>query len=617
MTPELPTLDEAFGEAQDSAHYPARAGGALPTVDEAFSAAEPSFIATMDRRLQSSVFRVLDAFAVGGRRGFQEGFGDEPIATPATVFSNETDDFLKSIGVFNDYAKGRANVLSAMFEGVIKGSAAGLAVAMRAGEAILSAPLEAIGEAGEEIGLARPGELTGQGGLRGALTDPGAMMALGPFGEYTALTAQANARRAANLHVDLSRARASGVIGEGEAGFFDAVPLTPENAQARVAAAQEAGIPTPAPPAAPPDVHVLARRIDQPTFEKYDALNDTKNTLRQNLQALAADRENLPEAVQAREEINTILGKVHGVEERLTKKARERLAAAEARLDAVLSQDTPEMARARKALLEADIAQRDLVPQVSTAYRQAHEMMPSEPPAAATIEAASTGKPAPTKPEATAEAPPIGAVAEGPQIETVTGERVSPPRQRTTTELRAVPGTGPVQTRTLSEGVEAKAIETQLVDDFGDLPEYHQVSMADQAARAAEYIATDAEGAKAVAMGLKAPPRGVLPESVFVAVEKKAIAEGDVELLRQLATESKLTTAATTMGQRIRTLGERDATSPVGAIQAVQSARRQALDTRNAAAIKDTVKEIKAAVRRSAPNRDAWVSFIESIQCAE
>ena len=117
-------------------------------------------------------------------------------------------------------------------------------------------------------------------------------------------------------------------------------------------------------------------------------------------------------------------------------------------------------------------------------------------------------------------------------------------------------------------------------------------------------------------MGRKAPPTGILPESVFVAVEKRALAEGDVETLRQLATQSRLTTEATTMGQRIRTLGERDPTSPVAAIQEVQKAREEASKDRNVEADKaEAVETAKAELKKAAPKANAWGNFLNSIKC--
>ena len=183
---------------------------------------------------------------------------------------------------------------------------------------------------------------------------------------------------------------------------------------------------------------------------------------------------------------------------------------------------------------------------------------------------------------------------------------------RTTQTLKPIEGTGAIKTRGVSQGVEANAIEKKLTDNFGDLPEYRQVSMKDQAQKAADFITKDPEGARAVAMGEKAPPKGVLPESVFVAAEQKATAEGDVQTLRDLA-NSKLASSATTMGQRIRTLGERDSSSPLAAIQEVQKARAEAQAARGVTAEKVT-NTIKTAIRKT-NTKETWSSFVESITC--
>lgn len=592
---ELPTVDEALGSAPL---------GAIPTVDEAFGDVPVGFTGIGTFEAEERIYQAFKGSAV-------RAFGDESLSASEDRLgiSDSVYEGLRKSGFWNDYAKGQNDIRKHIYERTFRAAVGTIGTVIRAGEAALAAPVGAVGQLMQELGIMSKED------AEAAAADPGVMMALGPFGEYTALQRQANARRAANLRVDIPKARANGVLAEGEVGYFEAKPLTPENAQARVVAAQEAGIPAPVPEPVAPDVHTLARRVNPPVFEQYDALEVAKSTHRTTIQTLAQSREALPEHVQAQEEITTILGKVHGVESRLTKKAAERLADAQARLDAILSSDTPEMAKARKALLDADIAQRDLVPDVTSAYRQAREMMPPvEAKVAEVTEELSAGKLS----EDVGLAPSQRAVSK-PEIEAVTAEPVVPPRTptRTTTELRSVQGTGPLRTRGLSEGIEAKAIESSLTESFGDLPEYHQLSMADQAARAADYIAKSPEDALEVAMGRKAPPRGVLPESILVAVEKQAVAAGDLETLRQLATESKLTTAATTMGQRIRTLGERDPTSPVGAIHAVQEARRAALEAKQSTAFKDVAKEIRSEIRRNAPTRDAWMSFLQEIQCAE
>lgn len=193
--------------------------------------------------------------------------------------------------------------------------------------------------------------------------------------------------------------------------------------------------------------------------------------------------------------------------------------------------------------------------------------------------------------------------------------RETPVRKST---LKPVEGTGDIKTRGLSQGIEAKAIENGLTKTFGDLPEYKTVNMADQAARAADLLEKNYDEARAIALGDKAPPRGLLPESVLVAIEKDAIARGDIETLRELATNSRLTYEATTMGQRIRTLAERDPSSPVGAIKAVQDAREAALKGKEVDVQKETAKDIsdmKKQIKKAASKRPTWEEFVKNLTC--
>lgn len=181
-----------------------------------------------------------------------------------------------------------------------------------------------------------------------------------------------------------------------------------------------------------------------------------------------------------------------------------------------------------------------------------------------------------------------------------------------------IKGTGQIKIRGLAKGVEAKAVENRLTKGFGELPEYRTVSMKDQAQKATDLVNKDFELAKKIAMGEEAPPRGLLPESVFNAVEEKAIKEADVNTLRDLATISKLTSEATTMGQRIRTLAERDPDSAVGAISEVVKAREEAVKSRikNIDKVKkETAEAIKKEIKKTSPTKETWSSFVDSIQC--
>jgi len=183
-----------------------------------------------------------------------------------------------------------------------------------------------------------------------------------------------------------------------------------------------------------------------------------------------------------------------------------------------------------------------------------------------------------------------------------------------------VTGTGETKTRTLAKGVEEKAIENKLTKGLGDLPEYQTVNMKEQAAKAQDLLTKDYEKSKRIAMGEELPPADIIPESVFVAVENKAINEADVATLKDLATASGLTAEATTMGQRIRTLAERNPESPVTAIKEVSEARTQMaqkrLKTKETKILqKAEMASIKEHIKKVAPTKETWTDFIKGLQC--
>jgi len=177
-------------------------------------------------------------------------------------------------------------------------------------------------------------------------------------------------------------------------------------------------------------------------------------------------------------------------------------------------------------------------------------------------------------------------------------------------------GRGAKKTSKLAIGIEAKAIEKQLTADFGDLPQYRRVSMKDQAKRAVELVNKDADKARRISLGEVNPPSGLLPESVLIALEDKALAEGNVNLLRELS-NSELTTEATAMGQRIRTLGERDPDSAIVRIREVTRARQDAIERKRGKPIDKLIDEETANIKRSVkpPTKGAWGNFINSIEC--
>lgn len=168
----------------------------------------------------------------------------------------------------------------------------------------------------------------------------------------------------------------------------------------------------------------------------------------------------------------------------------------------------------------------------------------------------------------------------------------------------------------LAQGVEEKAIANKLTAGFEGKPEYAVVKVAEQAAAAADLLKTDRKHAVDIAMGRSLPPDGLLPESVFVAVENYAIATKNVALLRDLATSSGLSMEATGMGQRIRMLAERDPESPVAAMQQVSKAREQGAIRKFGPKPKDNVVvEIRKEIRKAAPTLKNWAAFVDSLKC--
>lgn len=668
-----PTAQDFFGAADGAAPSGApTAPGALPTADQFFNHAQPESGAAHDTiwsSMASAGGRILNSVGYGAA----DKWGSEPLG-----LNPETEGALRQLGVLPDYQKAHTTFYQSANEAVIRPAAAAADAAMRSMGAVVGAATSGAQQVAEEIKGRKPGAVRGAlAYLFAAAAEMGEDVQGGALGEFPAFAEEGMTARSAGAvaaadserAIQAAKARSVGAVGEGEGAYYGAEPITPENLQARANAAQEAGIeatPKPEPPA--PDIHELARRVDPETFQQYDALVAQAQEARQSLASMAAEREARPEAMAARDDLHELLGLERGetvsaqaLEGRLEAVASSapesllsKVAAAYDRYDALLNDDTPEMMEARKRLVETDLALRDLAPDMSQAYRHAADLAPDQFPAEREAEkvmaagakgngAEGGGKPGGGAAEPGQEAPGPTPAATQPVAAEGAGDKTIAPasvtgKQELGEDLgvneissqgkgraaipgtqRPIEGTGELATRGLSEGVEAKAIEDSLTTGFGDLPEYRTLSMADQAEQTTSLIAKDYETAKAIAMGEKQPPKGLLPESVFVGVEKRALAEGDVETLRQLATRSKLTTAATTMGQRIRTLGERDQASPVGHIQEVQKAREESLAKRMdiEAAKRETVPEIRAEVRRAAVKPAAWEDFISILKCGE
>lgn len=197
---------------------------------------------------------------------------------------------------------------------------------------------------------------------------------IGPAGEPLAAAA---AERPPWGAVDLAKARATGVIGNGEEGFFNVKPMDAQEIARRTEAANDAGIDpaTVIKPQPVPTVDELARKVDPEAFAQLDQLKAQHGQLLDQTDQMAQARIATPEAQAAQAKIDGILGKVGGVESRLTKTARTRLAAAQEDLDSILRSTTPEMDAINAQRTEVGAKMQPIFQRVQDAYRHASDML--------------------------------------------------------------------------------------------------------------------------------------------------------------------------------------------------------------------------------------------------
>lgn len=403
---DLPSVDDFFGPS-------AGGGGQVPTVDEFFAPPQKSGLAiTFDALKEISgravsgmvpdrsapvsspamdefftktpVGRVMDAFG----QGVKAGWGAQPLGiTP------EQEAEARKMGWFNDYQNNRTSLLKSFNEAIIRPAAWGLDAILRTGAASIQAVGGAIQQTGTEAGQPLLGrDVAG-------MVEEMAMRGSGP---------RAMAGVPGVPIVPLARARSLGVIGEGEGGFAGTKAVTPLTEAERAAAVKEsvqaaeeqapaAGAPPegaqtvarePVPEQAPaaPDIHAVAREVAPDTFREYDALTQRRETFRRWLDELRETRDADPRIAAVQTEIDSILEKVNGVEDRLTKRAEARLDALRDQIYEFRRTDTPDMSRVRADLQKVDYRMRDLAPDVARAYREAGEREPAALPPAAQIE---------------------------------------------------------------------------------------------------------------------------------------------------------------------------------------------------------------------------------------
>lgn len=364
--------------------------GALPSADD-FLKPAPGFFQTMlgqnpqvekiiqDHSAIPSPTQIAGAGLHGFVSGFENTWGDGPVI-PADV---EAD--LRKKGIWNDYKDGHDSLSKAYLESILRPALAGGYAAQRGFGALVGGAQQGSYEAGKAAGLPEEAAKVAPS-LIEYETSRGDL----PL-DHRILPDQAKRMGTVGPITPDAEAHYFGTADTADHAEPAAEALASQNE--RQAAAQANEVPS------APDIHSVARTIAPDTFQEYDALTAQRERLRQQVSDLGEQRPETNEAKAAQAKIDDILGKVNGVEDRLTNAAAARLEDARDDLDTAMRSDTPDMAAIRKQLLDTDYRMRDLAPDVSAAYRQAQEHMPAE-------EAKPVEQPVPEPTTAEAQTPP-------------------------------------------------------------------------------------------------------------------------------------------------------------------------------------------------------------------
>lgn len=158
--------------------------------------------------------------------------------------------------------------------------------------------------------------------------------------------------------------------------------------------------------------------------------------------------------------------------------------------------------------------------------------------------------------------------------------------------------------------LEKAAVEKKLTESLGDLPTHNQMDMKEQASKAVDYIDKNPEHALKVAKGEAISPPDILPESLYTALEARAIETGDVNLMRELK-DSSLPTLA---GQSLKALDSVDPNSPVKIMRDIEKSREGEIKPTE---VKKDYNNIKKEIKQAVSKRPTWEAFIDQLKCNE
>ena len=171
-----------------------------------------------------------------------------------------------------------------------------------------------------------------------------------------------------------------------------------------------------------------------------------------------------------------------------------------------------------------------------------------------------------------------------------------------------IPAGKAVSTR--GEDVLRAAVEKRLIDNLPDLPTHEKMNVASEVAKAVDFVKSNPEEAMKIAKGESVHPT-IKSESIYTAIEEKAMRDGDAETLKTLS-ESSVPTEA---GQRLKLLDSNDPHSPVKIMRDIRQARESAGEARAKTTKDRVVKEIKTAMRKVSSKRQTWEDVVGQLIC--
>ena len=184
---------------------------------------------------------------------------------------------------------------------------------------------------------------------------------------------------------------------------------------------------------------------------------------------------------------------------------------------------------------------------------------------------------------------------------------------------KTLPKAPEVKPSGVAKQIEAKAIEKGLIDKgFDELADFSSSTIKQQAEMASQYSIDDM---KLIAKGEVELPEGMRSGTALSVVEDFAIANNDVELLRELV-KSPLTRQLSESASELSLSRIRESNSPVRKMEEIISDKIKYIEKKTGKKVelleKDEVIKIKSSINKTIAQKatkQSWSEFIDSIQC--